>query len=79
MSLTSIILERTHNMGSAPWSLNNVDWKHLAFTAAYLAGGAVLTYFGQWAEGQNFGTWSPVIMGLASFAIAIGHKWSAQQ
>lgn len=54
----------------------NIDWQSVAKGAAVAAVGAVLTYASQWATGQDFGPYQPIIAAGLAVAANIFRKWA---
>jgi hypothetical protein len=64
------------NLFSFLRSLYTDQVKSVLKGAAIALAGALLTYASQWASGQDFGQWAPIITAALGIAANIVRKWS---
>lgn len=64
----------TRNPGTE--AIMSDELKSVLKGAAVAAAGAILTYVSQWATGQDFGPWQPIIAAGLAVAANIFRKWA---
>lgn len=62
--------------GTPSFNLGREDLIKVATGAAIAAAGAGLTYLSQWATGQDFGVWTPMVVAVLSAAVNAFRKWA---
>ena len=71
--------ETTTNVGSVigptSFSFKGINWKKIITGAGVAVIGALLTYTTTWVTGENFGTYTPIVVAIWSVIANVGRKW----
>jgi len=67
--------ETVKTVGAARWSISGFDWKRILVGAGVALAGVLLTYGTEWISGTDFGSWTPVVVGMWSVIANIIRKW----
>lgn len=63
--------------GSPAGSLSQYDLGRVALHAAQLAAGAAATYLGEWATGQDWGAYQPLVVAGVTVLIDFVRRWAS--
>ncbi len=62
-------------MSSPRFNIDAIGWKKIGKGALIAGGAAVITYLLEAIPSVNFGTYTPVIMGIAGIVLNAARKW----
>ena len=62
-------------IGDSSFSFKGINWNKVGAGALVAVVGALLTYITSWVTGENFGTYTPVIVAIWTTIANIGRKW----
>lgn len=70
-------MEKT--IGPTSFTFKGIVWGKVAAGAGVAIVGALLTYFSSWIVGQDFGSYTTVVMAVWTVIANIGRKWVSDQ
>lgn len=68
-----------NTIGPTSFSFKGIHWGKVGAGALVAVVGALLTYLTSWIAGENFGAYTPIIVGIWTIIANVGRKWVSDQ
>jgi hypothetical protein len=66
-------------IGPTSFTFKGINWGKVAAGAGVAIVGALLTYISAWITGQDFGSYTTIVMAIWTVLANIGRKWISDQ
>ena len=64
-------------IGPTSFTFAGINWGRVGAGALVAVVGALLTYGTAWVTGENFGSYTPIVVGVWTIVANIARKWTS--